>query len=81
MLNDVGHQIIGIMPAEFSFPATTSQVWVPAEINPSNTDAMWEPGYNIIGRLRPGATIASARAEFESVYPQIWKTCPYPLGD
>ncbi len=81
MLNDVGHQVIGIMPAEFSFPATTSQLWVPAEINLSNTDAMWDPGYNIIGRLRPGATIASARAEFESVYPQIWKACPYPLGD
>ena len=54
---------------------------MPAEINLSNTDAMWDPGYNIIGRLRPGATIASARAEFETVYPQVWKTCPYPLGD
>jgi predicted permease len=81
VLNDVGHEVAGVMPPEFSFPTTASQLWVPAEINLSNTEDMWDPGYNVLGRLRPGASIAAARAEFEAVYPQVWKTCPYPLGD
>jgi putative ABC transport system permease protein len=81
LLNDVGHQVVGVMPPEFAFPDIKSQLWVPAEINLSNTEVMWDPGYNIIGRLRPGATMVAARAEFETVYPQVWKACPYPLGD
>jgi putative ABC transport system permease protein len=81
MLNDIGHEIVAVMPSDFAFPTTTSQLWVPAEIDLSNTEEMWDSGYNILGRLRPGASVATARAEFEAVYPQVWKSCPYPLGD
>ncbi|HKD80995.1 MAG TPA: ABC transporter permease [Candidatus Angelobacter sp.] len=81
MLNDVGHEVVGVMPFDFEFPAATSQLWVPAEINLSSSEGMWEFGYNIYGRLRPGATMTAAHAEFDAVYPQIWKTCPFPLGD
>jgi putative ABC transport system permease protein len=69
------------MPPDFAFPTATSQLWTPAEINLSSTDVMWDFGYNIIGRLRRGATMATAHAEYDAVYPQVWKTCPFPLGD
>jgi predicted permease len=80
MLNDVGHEIAGVMPQSFAFPTASTQLWVPAEINLSSTENMWEFGYNIMGRLRPGATMEAARAEFNVVFPEVWKTCPFPLS-
>src|ERR1051326_605646 len=81
MLNDVGHEVVGVMPDDFAFATANSQLWVPAEINPSNTESYWDFGYNIIGRLRPGASMATARAEFETVFPRVWKSCPFPLAE
>ncbi|HEY1265507.1 MAG TPA: ABC transporter permease [Terriglobales bacterium] len=81
MLNDAGYAVIGVMPPDFAFPTPTSQLWVPAEMNLSSTDVMWDFGYNIMGRLRPGATMATAHAEYDAIYPQVWKACPFPLGD
>jgi len=81
VLNDVPHEVAGVMPQEFAFPSPATQLWVPAEINLSSQTDMWEFGYNIIGRLRSGATMATAHAEFDVAYPQIWKTCPFQLAE
>ena len=81
ILNDVARQVAGVMPQGFAFPSAATQLWIPAEINVSSQTDMWEFGYNIIGRLRPGATMATARAEFDVVFPQVWKTCPFPLAE
>ena len=81
VLNDTGYQITGVMPQSFAFPSARTELWVPAEINLSNTANMWEFGYVILGRLRPGANMATAHAEFDTVFPQVWKTCPFPLSE
>jgi putative ABC transport system permease protein len=81
VLDDEGREVVGVMPSGFSFPSPATQLWVPAKIDFSNTGDLWNFGYNIIGRTRPGATLAEARAEFSVVFPQVFKTCPFPLSD
>jgi len=79
MLDDTDYQIVGVMPASFSFPGTSGQLWVPASVNPGDMPAMWTFKYNIIGRLRPGTDLNAARAEFKTIFPQILQTNPFPL--
>jgi putative ABC transport system permease protein len=80
-LDDVGREVIGVMPRGFSFPSPATLLWVPAKIDLSNPGDLWNFGYNIIGRMRPAATLMTARAEFDTVFPQVFKTCPFPLSD
>lgn len=65
-LTGIPHCIIGVAPAEFSFPSNTD-VWVPAiqeryaRFHQIGTDDVF--GYFLIGRLQKAASPASARAE------------------
>jgi predicted permease len=73
-------QIIGVMPATFQFPARDQQFWAPlttnrywddpaltTNIDPQHTRyfyARWQA----IGRLSPGATLAQAQTETNTVF-------------
>ena len=61
-----GNVVVGVMPAGFSFPPGT-ELWVP----PSATRAAGNPravrSYGAIGRLKPNASVAGARADLQSV--------------
>ena len=58
-------RIIGVLPPGFHFPGNTD-VWLPREIEarlPSRTAHNWQ----VIGRLRDGATLDQARADISAV--------------
>lgn len=55
--------IVGVMPARFSFPPD-AQLWVPADMRINPHLAEMRP---VMGRLRPGVTVAQASAEFEAL--------------
>src|SRR3954471_4562933 len=66
-INGESHEIIGVMPAGFR-PAwvSTAALWRPqqmARVNPSRNSAV----NHTIGRLRPGMTIAQARASLATL--------------
>jgi putative ABC transport system permease protein len=58
--------IIGVMPPGFDFPGEGAQVWVPAQLDPMDFHR-GNHFLSVIGRLRPGASIASARAEMDGL--------------
>jgi putative ABC transport system permease protein len=61
--------VIGVLPSGFDFPEN-SQVWVPREQferYPSRTAHNWQ----VIARLRDGASLAQARAELGAIARQI----------
>jgi putative ABC transport system permease protein len=60
-LNGAPYTIIGVMPEGFSFP-DRAELWRPLPIDPNNLD--WGPHYlSVVGRLKPGVTLAQAQAE------------------
>ncbi|MEN3335203.1 MAG: hypothetical protein V7641_4568 [Blastocatellia bacterium] len=66
---DQSFAVIGVMPAGFQFPSD-AEVWIPSSIFPPNTSRTahnWE----VIGRLRAGASLEQARADVSSIAQQF----------
>lgn len=79
-LGGISRQVVGVMPAEFRFPSTKTQVWIPLHNDLRNTLSFWAgdfmPG---IGRLRPGATIEQARTEIRMFQSHVGALFPWPM--
>ena len=75
--NDVPHTIIGVLPEEISF----EQFWPGVDLMSS---LVIEPqdlrrdhhGYSPVGRLKPGVTLAQARAEMNAIAGQLARAYP-----
>ena len=68
-LNDTVREVIGVMPPEFFFPSDVD-VWVPLQLELETPDAAMFL-YGIVGRLRPGVSVASASEEVEQLMPRL----------
>lgn len=75
-----GHSVtvIGIMPASFEFPlplfgvqggtfAERADMWKPVAFTEQELKSRGSRSYGVIGRLKPGVTIAQAQAEVDTV--------------
>jgi putative ABC transport system permease protein len=58
--------ILGVMPADFYFPARTTEFWRPIATNPANPT---RGGHflGVVARLKPGLTAERAGAEMKSI--------------
>ena len=65
-LNGAQATVIGVMPADYDFPRPSIDVWVPYRLNPASENF---GGHSIsgLGRLAPGATLASATSDAEGL--------------
>jgi predicted permease len=71
-LEGEGRQIVGVMPADFRLPSPKTELWVPLHLDPRDTGNYWGDSYmQLIGRLRPGATLELARAELKTMRPMV----------
>ena len=64
-LNGSPATIVGVMPANFTFPSPDVDAWTPLSLstkNRSNREGRW---LSVVGRLNPGANERSAAAEME----------------
>src|SRR6516165_10802307 len=63
-LEGVSREVVGVMPADFHFPSTKTQIWIPLDNDPRRVSSFWAGDYMpVVGRLRPEATLQQARAE------------------
>ena len=57
-VNDQPYTVVGVMPAGFSFPASTAvngQVWATIKLDPNDNGRDYKSGYySVIGKLRRG---------------------------
>ena len=65
-LGTTPHTIIGVMPRGFAFPVN-NRVWTPLRLDPSDYERGSAPGIDVFGRLAPGASLADARTQLETV--------------
>lgn len=69
-LDGVLYQVIGVLPAEFRYLPSLAplDVLLPIQITPSfYTDRAEMRAWRCVGRLKPGVTVAQARAEFDAL--------------
>jgi predicted permease len=80
-LDGMHRQVIGIMPAGFSYPSSKVQLWIPLRLDPSNFLEYWGGEFvPLVARLRPGATVQQARSEIHALVERFRKTFPYPMA-
>ena len=78
-LDSTSRTVVGVMPAGFRFPNSTTELWVPLAIDPANNVDLWSRMVMVIGRLGPGVTLAEARAEIGSLAPQMLELFPWSM--
>jgi putative ABC transport system permease protein len=90
-LNGRPHMVVGIMPQRFDFPlplfnvqgarfTTRADIWKPIAFTKDELEARYSRSYGMIGRLRPGVSVASAQAEIDTITANFKRTHPnnYP---
>ncbi|HXM32228.1 MAG TPA: ABC transporter permease, partial [Chthoniobacterales bacterium] len=76
-LNGEPYTVAGVAPVGFGL-ASKVDAWTPMAFTPDETknDARGGHYINVVGRLRPGVTVAQARAELEVIAAQLAKQYP-----
>jgi predicted permease len=69
-LDDVTHQIVGVMPPSFHYPSRETQMWIALEIDPHDTQFQLS-GFHSIARLEASADPEIARANLDAVVPAM----------
>jgi putative ABC transport system permease protein len=67
--------VVGIMPADFRFPMTKAEFWIPLGIDRKNANTGGR-FLSTLARLRPGATLASAQADMNVISRQLQQERP-----
>jgi len=58
--------VVGIMPEKFEFPFN-QKVWSPLPLDPTKAKRGEGDTYEVVGRLKPGVTLATASAEIKGI--------------
>src|SRR6185503_1092888 len=75
-LDDVPHEIVGVMPASFEVVTTNVDAWVPL---PADRAAFYDKlsFALLVGRLAPGATVEQADRDFKALMPSMRRDLGY----
>jgi putative ABC transport system permease protein len=68
--------IIGVMPTSFLFPDRDVDLWSPVPVNAPYSQSRQSTWYTVIGRLKPGVTVAQARADLATIQEQLGRQYP-----
>jgi putative ABC transport system permease protein len=77
LLNGETYTVVGVMPRDMQFPATGIDVWTPLAFDV--TEKRGDRYLEVVGKLRPGVTIAGARNEMTEIAKRL--TAAYPADN
>ncbi|MBS1788097.1 MAG: ABC transporter permease [Acidobacteria bacterium] len=76
LLNDQKYRVVGVMPANFQFYQRYINLWVPVAFSSEELANRGGHYLNVVGRMKPGVTIAQADADIKSIMQRIAQTSP-----
>ncbi|HEV8632495.1 MAG TPA: ABC transporter permease, partial [Thermoanaerobaculia bacterium] len=71
LLDDEPYEVIGVMPADFSFPTAEAQLWTANRFGPDDFVERSDTYTQVVARLRPGVSFAQAQADMRGVTTQL----------
>ena len=74
-LDKRAYTIAGVMPAEFDYPLAT-EIWAPLALGPSEKNDRAAHTLQVLGRLRPGVSVAEARGAMRLIAHRLEKQYP-----
>jgi predicted permease len=75
-LNGRSYTVVGIMPTGFDYPVPF-ELWVPLALSPAQRVDRAQLSLQALGRLKPGVSVAQARAALDAIGQQL--RLEYPL--
>lgn len=86
-LDGKNYTIVGVMPEGFQFPGGSgtvlrtftpeaAEVWVPLALDADTLQQRSSHSLNVIGRLKPGITVAQATAEMDAIQQRLEQQYP-----
>jgi putative ABC transport system permease protein len=75
LLNGIGVQVVGVMPASFGFPSRRTDLWLAQPVNPA-TDSFGSFTPAGIARLAPGVDVRTASDELQRLVPRLVERFP-----
>jgi putative ABC transport system permease protein len=69
-LDGVAYTVLGVMPSGFDYPASV-ELWTPSNMAPSAYTDFKHHYIRILGRVRPGVTLAEAQKRLNDVEAQV----------
>jgi len=75
-LNDEPYTVVGVLPRGFHFPDPTDQLYLPLGLTPQQLANHGSHFLRVLGRLKPGVTLAQARADLDAVARRLTQEFP-----
>jgi putative ABC transport system permease protein len=66
-INDQSRTVVAVMPADFAFPSSEVEIWVPLVFTPNDLNSRGSHSLSVIARLKPGVTVGQAQAEMDAI--------------
>lgn len=77
VLDGTSYQIVGVLPAGVEVPQLGRvRLWAPLPFNPRDEENRKWRGFEVIGRLAPGATVATATSELGTIQRSLAERYP-----
>ncbi|MGH9442063.1 MAG: ABC transporter permease [Thermoanaerobaculia bacterium] len=75
-LSGAPYTVIGVMPPRFEFPVSGHELWIPLSF-PADVATQRGAHYlSVIGRLRPGVSLATAESEMKNIASRLAEAYP-----
>ncbi len=83
MLDGQTHTVVGILPDTFRWVFRRQQcgLWVPMALRPADESHRRRRGTDVVGKLKPGVSVAQARAEMDIIADRLAQAHPDALAD
>jgi putative ABC transport system permease protein len=65
------YTVVGVLPPNFQFALRQADLWLPYQPTPNQLSRRFMHGTNLIGRLRPGASLEQAHTETSAITQRI----------
>ena len=79
MLDGVSHEVIGVMPPEFTHPRR-AELWTPVRVTPELAANRENTVLRIVARLKPGVSMEQAQREMDALYAGMASRYPENAG-
>ena len=76
VLNGRAFLVTGVLPPHAGFPSMLTQIYVPISFTPDNRQARGNVFLNVTARMRPGVSLATARAELRTIAASLAQSYP-----
>jgi putative ABC transport system permease protein len=72
----VKYEVVGVAPASFVFLSRDDDYWVPMQFSPEEAAVRGNHFLNVVGRLKPGVTVASANEDIGAIAKRLSEEYP-----